>query len=97
MCVCARFLVFYLIFGSWHRWQIEVRDTARIPIVLVVDPETGLHVDVSASNALAVRNTRLLRMYANIDMRVRVLAYIIKAWSVSVASIALCSAACACM
>ena len=65
-----------------------MRETARVPICLFVDPVTGLHVDLGASNQLAVRNTLLLRAYATVDPRVRCLAYIIKAWCV------VCSAGC---
>ena len=38
------------------------------------DPHTGVECDISIHNALALRNTRLLRVYSMIDPRVRWLA-----------------------
>ena len=60
---------------------VEVRDTARIPIVMFRDPQSGVDCDISVANPLAVENTRLLRAYAALDPRVRLLAYVVKAWS----------------
>ncbi|OQR99483.1 hypothetical protein ACHHYP_06019 [Achlya hypogyna] len=56
------------------------RLTARIPIVMFHDVTSGIDCDVCVENALALRNTRLLRTYALADPRVRILAYFIKAW-----------------
>ena len=61
--------------------NVQVRDTARVPIVLFADPQTGLDCDVSTHNPLALRNTELLRAYAKIDGRVRGMAYVIKKWA----------------
>jgi|EP01046_Picozoa_sp_COSAG06_P027538 DNA polymerase sigma len=44
------------------------------------DPSTGVECDISVHNALALRNTQLLRMYSLIDTRVRWLAYTLKRW-----------------
>eukprot|EP01043_Picozoa_sp_COSAG02_P015964 COSAG02_NODE_693_length_18428_cov_268.516722_1_plen_59_part_10 len=44
------------------------------------DPSTGVECDISVHNALALRNTQLLRMYSVIDPRVRWLAYTLKRW-----------------
>ncbi|OQS03776.1 hypothetical protein THRCLA_21068 [Thraustotheca clavata] len=56
------------------------RLTARIPIVMFHDTTSDIDCDVCVENALALRNTRLLRTYALADPRVRILAYFIKAW-----------------
>ena len=61
--------------------DVEVRSTARIPIVLFKDPITKMNCDLSLHNALALSNTDLLLIYSCIDPRVRGLAYIIKMWS----------------
>ena len=61
--------------------NVQVGDTARVPIVLFADPQTGLDCDVSTHNPLALRNTELLRAYAKIDGRVRGMAYVIKKWA----------------
>lgn len=52
-----------------------------MPIVLFLDPVMGLDCDLCASNSLAIRNTALLRAYAQIDPRVRLLAYVVKYWA----------------
>ena len=61
--------------------SVESRATARVPIVMFVDPSTGLHCDISCGNPLAIRNTRMLRAYGSVDPRVRELAFVIKYWA----------------
>ena len=61
--------------------NVQVRSTARIPIVLFTDPLSGLDCDISFNNPLAIRNTLLLASYSIIDVRVRELAYVIKHWA----------------
>ncbi|EQC26676.1 hypothetical protein SDRG_15514 [Saprolegnia diclina VS20] len=56
------------------------RLTARIPIVMFKDATSGIDCDICVENALALRNTRLLRTYALADPRVRILAYFVKYW-----------------
>ncbi|KAF0719546.1 Aste57867_960 [Aphanomyces stellatus] len=56
------------------------RLTARIPIVMFRDVTSTIACDVCVENALALRNTRLLRTYALTDPRVRLLAYLLKHW-----------------
>jgi DNA polymerase sigma len=46
-----------------------------------MDPETGLSCDICVNNLLAVVNTKLLRDYAQIDRRLRQLAFIVKYWA----------------
>ncbi len=61
--------------------DVDSRPTARIPIVLFTDPETGIECDISIMNPLAVRNSSLLKTYASIDHRVRSIGYIMKYWA----------------
>ena len=61
--------------------EIKTRSTARIPIVQFRDPTHSLACDISISNQLAVANTRLLRTYGNIDIRVRGLVFLVKHWA----------------
>lgn len=46
-----------------------------------MDPETGISCDICVNNVLAVVNTKLLRDYAHIDVRLRQLAFIVKHWA----------------
>ncbi len=61
--------------------DVDSRPTARIPIVIFSDPETGIECDISVMNPLAVRNSSLLKTYASIDPRVRCIGYILKYWA----------------
>lgn len=62
--------------------DISSRATARVPIMMFTDPTTGLQVDVGVNNSLAVRNTALLRAYAELDpVNVRALGMAIKHWA----------------
>ncbi|KAK4415975.1 UTP:RNA uridylyltransferase 1 [Sesamum alatum] len=56
---------------------------ARVPIVKLMDPVTGISCDICVNNLLAVVNTKLLRDYAQIDVRLRQLAFIVKHWAKS--------------
>lgn len=61
--------------------EVSCRATARIPIVEFIEPYSGLSCDISLHNELALANTKLLRIYSEIDPRVRQLAYLIKYWA----------------
>ncbi|KAH2123650.1 hypothetical protein KXW75_000800 [Aspergillus fumigatus] len=54
---------------------------AKVPIVKIWDPELRLACDMNVNNTLALENTRMVRMYVEIDERVRPLAMIIKYWT----------------
>lgn len=63
--------------------NVQALTRARVPIVKLMDPVTGISCDICINNLLAVVNTKLLRDYANIDTRLRQLAFIIKHWAKS--------------
>lgn len=65
--------------GSLQNVQALTR--ARVPIVKLMDPVTGLSCDICINNLLAVVNTKLLKDYAQIDDRLRQLAFIVKHWA----------------
>ncbi len=54
---------------------------ARVPVVNFSDPRSGLNVDISVNNTLAIHNTDLLKSYANINEMVRNLILIVKHWA----------------
>ncbi|MQL74249.1 hypothetical protein Taro_006591, partial [Colocasia esculenta] len=61
--------------------NVQALTRARVPIVKLMDPLTGLSCDICINNILAVVNTKLLRDYAKIDVRLRQLAFIVKHWA----------------
>ena len=61
--------------------SIEILTRAKVPIVKFKDPRSGLNVDISINNSLALYNTKLLSMYADCDPRVKQLAICIKHWA----------------
>ncbi|KAJ4771817.1 Poly(A) RNA polymerase cid11 [Rhynchospora pubera] len=63
--------------------NVQALTRARVPIVKMMDPETGLSCDICINNLLAVVNTKLLKDYAMIDPRLRQLAFIVKHWAKS--------------
>lgn len=63
--------------------NVQALTRARVPIVKLMDPVTGISCDICINNLLAVVNTKLLRDYARIDARLRQLAFIIKHWAKS--------------
>ena len=54
---------------------------AKVPIVKFWDPELELACDMNVNNTLALENTRMIKLYVEIDERVRLLAMIIKHWT----------------
>ncbi|KAF4122922.1 Cid1 family poly A polymerase [Geosmithia morbida] len=54
---------------------------AKVPIVKIWDPELSLACDINVNNALAIENTRMIRIYIETDPRVRQLMMIIKHWT----------------
>ncbi|XP_050237655.1 UTP:RNA uridylyltransferase 1 [Mercurialis annua] len=63
--------------------NVQALTRARVPIVKLMDPVTGISCDICINNVLAVVNTKLLWDYAQIDVRVRQLAFIVKHWAKS--------------
>ncbi|KAM6392196.1 terminal uridylyltransferase 7 isoform 1-T1 [Rhynochetos jubatus] len=55
--------------------------TAKVPIVKVFHVRSGLEIDISLYNTLALHNTRLLSSYAAIDPRVKYLCYTMKVFA----------------
>ncbi|PSS13993.1 UTP:RNA uridylyltransferase [Actinidia chinensis var. chinensis] len=63
--------------------NVQALTRARVPIVKLKDPVTGISCDICINNVLAVVNTKLLRDYAKIDVRLQQLAFIVKHWAKS--------------
>ena len=59
--VSRRFFVSFLFF------KVDSRPTARVPIVMFKDGESGLQCNISVMNPLALRNTRLLKVTERVD------------------------------
>ncbi|CAH8392383.1 unnamed protein product [Eruca vesicaria subsp. sativa] len=63
--------------------NVQALTRARVPIVKLMDPVTEISCDICINNVLAVVNTKLLRDYSLIDVRLRQLAFIVKHWAKS--------------
>ncbi|GFP82307.1 poly(A) RNA polymerase cid11 [Phtheirospermum japonicum] len=63
--------------------NVQALTHARVPVVKLMDPVTGISCDICINNVLAVVNTKLLHDYARIDVRLRQLAFIVKHWAKS--------------
>lgn len=63
--------------------NVQALTRARVPIVKLKDPATGISCDICINNVLAVVNTQLLHDYSKIDVRLRQLAFIVKHWAKS--------------
>ncbi|KAF2002394.1 hypothetical protein P154DRAFT_138325 [Amniculicola lignicola CBS 123094] len=61
--------------------QVVCVPGAKVRIVKIWDPILKLACDMNVNNTLALENTRLIKMYVQIDERVRPLAMIIKHWT----------------
>ena len=54
---------------------------AVVPVVKFKDPRSGLRVDISVNNTLAIYNTQLIDAYAKLDKKISDMIKIIKHWS----------------
>lgn len=55
--------------------------TAAVPIIRAIHDRTGVQVDICIGNELALHNTRLLALYAELHPCVRPLGFVVKAWA----------------
>ncbi|KAI8612825.1 hypothetical protein BC830DRAFT_529272 [Chytriomyces sp. MP71] len=61
--------------------DVKMLTRARVPIVKIRDPITGIRCDIGFQSSLVMYNTRLLKSYSQIDPRFRELVFIVKYWS----------------
>ena len=61
--------------------DVQIITKAKVPIVKFIDPRSGLNIDISINNTLALHNTRLLSSYAKSDQRVKDLTICVKHWA----------------
>ncbi|KNC97761.1 uncharacterized protein SPPG_06761 [Spizellomyces punctatus DAOM BR117] len=54
---------------------------AKVPICKFYDPEYHVNCDINVNNTIALRNTRLIKTYVDIDPRVKPLMLVIKHWT----------------
>lgn len=54
---------------------------SRVPILQVKDNKRGFECDICIGNLLGVTNTKMLKLYSEIDPRVRPLIYVVKHWA----------------
>ncbi|KAL8495420.1 hypothetical protein ACS0TY_019528 [Phlomoides rotata] len=71
------------VFESDNLQNVQALTRARVPVVKLMDPATGISCDICINNVLAVINTKLLHDYSKIDARLRQLAFIVKHWAKS--------------
>jgi hypothetical protein len=63
--------------------NLELRESARVPIVAFTDRSRCIDIDISAQNGLALFNTKLLKAYVDWDERVGPLMMLVVRWAKS--------------
>lgn len=58
--------------------NVQAITSAKVPIIKFTHKTLRVECDISLYNILALENTRMLRTYATIDTRVKVLGYVVK-------------------
>ncbi|KAJ3356988.1 hypothetical protein HDU83_009158 [Entophlyctis luteolus] len=61
--------------------DVKMLTRARVPVVKIREPSSGMRCDISFQSNLVLYNTRLLQAYSQIDPRFRELVFIVKYWS----------------
>jgi hypothetical protein len=61
--------------------DVEAIPWARVPIVKLTDPASGLHIDINVNERLGLMNTDLIKTYCDIVPSLRCLISAIKQWA----------------
>ncbi|KAG1883761.1 hypothetical protein F4604DRAFT_1736199 [Suillus subluteus] len=61
--------------------DVEAIPWARVPIVKLTDPASGLHIDINVNERLGLMNTGLIKTYCDIVPSLRSLVSAIKKWA----------------
>lgn len=61
--------------------NVVCRSQAKVPVVAIYDPDLNVSCDMNVNNTLALRNTRLVKTYMQMDERARQLTYAVKHWA----------------
>lgn len=61
--------------------NVVCRAQAKVPVVAIYDPVLKVSCDMNINNTLALRNTKLVKTYMQIDERARQLTYAVKQWA----------------
>lgn len=61
--------------------DVEAIPWARVPIVKLTDPASGLHIDINVNERLGLMNTDLIKTYCDIVPSLRCLISAIKKWA----------------
>ena len=61
--------------------QVECRSQAKVPLVSFHDIELDISCDLNINNTIALRNTRMVRTYMQIDVRAQILTIMVKHWA----------------
>lgn len=61
--------------------NVVCRAQAKVPVVTIYDPKLRVSCDMNINNMLALRNTKLVKTYVQIDVRARKLIFAIKHWA----------------
>lgn len=61
--------------------NVVCRAQAKVPVVAIYDPELRVTCDMNINNTLALRNTRLVKTYMQMDVRARQLTFAVKQWA----------------
>lgn len=61
--------------------DVEAIPWARVPIVKLTDPASGLHIDINVNERLGLMNTDLIKTYCDIVPSLRCLLSAIKKWA----------------
>ncbi|KAG1740946.1 hypothetical protein EDB19DRAFT_1706968 [Suillus lakei] len=61
--------------------DVEAIPWARVPIVKLTDPVSGLHIDINVNERLGLMNTDLIKTYCDVVPSLRCLVSAIKKWA----------------
>lgn len=78
-CSFVKLTLFYLTIISGHGrcYGVSPIVTARVPVLKVVDQETGVECDISVENKDGMSRSVIFKLISSIDKRFRILCYLV--------------------
>lgn len=64
-----------------HFTSVKPIPNARVPIIKLVDKDSGCNCDLSFKNSMGVQNSQLIKFLTSLDQRIKPLLMIVKFWA----------------
>ena len=79
--MCLLMITYYFLSIAGYFKRVKSEFSAKVPCVNFMASDQNIRCQVAVSNALSVKTSELLAVYANLDPRVKSLVVLFKYWA----------------